>query len=274
MALNEAIRSLEAAALVCAAAPKKKAVHRLRTWTRRVEAMLELIACLPDVPPAVKQRGKAMRVLKKLRRAAGVVRDLDVEGELIVEHVHRVKGRSRKALTMRKEARGFLDGLGKQRDRAAEALVAMLEKKLKKLPLVLRELGHAFEGAEETALTETRLVALVEEWFGRCTPPRFSQAEEQSEALHALRKRAKLARYMLEISGPAANGNGADARARRLGARFQALQHAGGQWHDWMQLSDAARKKLGKSSLLARQLSARGERSLRSYQRQLAQTRA
>jgi len=268
-ALGEAVGSLTAAALVCAASPKKKAVHRLRTWTRRVEARLELIAMLREVPAAARERREATGILKKLRRAAGVVRDLDVEGELVLAESRRGKGRTPAATAMRKEAREFRVDLREQRDRAAKELVRLLEKKRKKLPLALRELSKAFEGTEETALAETRLVGLVEEWFGQSTVPRRLGAEEQNEALHAVRKRAKLARYMLEIGGPKSGGAG--KRAGRVAARFEALQHAGGEWHDWMQLSSVAAKRLGKASPLAGRFSARAERALKAYQRRLTQ---
>ena len=261
---RDAVRSLEAAALVCMASPKKKPVHQLRTWTRRVEAQLELIAMLDDVPRAPKERGRVVAILKKLRRAAGKVRDLDVERDLIAELSSRAGGRSRAVLSMRKEARTLRRDLGRQRDDEADALVSLLKKQQKRLPLVLKDLSDAFKPSHDAAVGEDGLTALVRDWYARSNPLTASATGDESEALHSIRKRAKLARYMAQSSPKPA------ARAQRLAARFEAVQQAGGVWHDWMQLSRIAAKELGESAQLPRRFAARADRALRSYNRRLA----
>src|SRR5271156_5205100 len=63
------------------------AVHRLRTGSRRLQAMLE--ATLREAPRgALEQPARAwLRQLKHLRRAAGPVRDLDVHRKLLEDWV-------------------------------------------------------------------------------------------------------------------------------------------------------------------------------------------
>lgn len=268
-ALDDAVRSLEAAALVCLATPKKKPVHQLRTWTRRIEALLELIALTPHASAARKQRDKAMRLLKKLRRAAGAVRDLDVERDLIAEEAARAKGTSRDARATRKKARDLRSDLKEQREDEAEALQSLLKEERKKLPLALKDLSDALAPLEKTRLAEGKLIDLVRDWYVRPNARRELASKDETEALHAIRKRAKLARYMAEAA-PHSEGRPA-ARAQRLAARFEALQHAGGTWHDWLQLRDVAAKELGKSSRLSRHFAARADGALRVYKRQLSQ---
>ncbi|HXE09637.1 MAG TPA: CHAD domain-containing protein [Acidobacteriaceae bacterium] len=262
-ALRYAIQSLEAAALVCLASPKKKPVHHLRTWTRRIQAQLELIALLPDAPNSPEQQANVLDLLKKLRHAAGRVRDLDVERDLVAGEFARLKGSSRTAIALRKEARTLRKILKKQRDEEADALLSHLKKQRKKLPLALKDLCDTFAPMKETALTEAQLSDLIRDWYMRCNPQPAASSDAR-ETLHAIRKRAKHARYMAEIAPKTST------RAHRLAARFEAMQQAGGHWHDWVQLHDVAAKELGKSAPLPQRFAAHGERSLRTYKAKLA----
>src|SRR5438105_2467820 len=83
--LSENVKALEAAILTCLAKPRKKAVHQLRTATRRIEAQLELLSQFEQVPAQDKDRDNAMCLLKQLRRAAGHIRDVDVQRDLDAE---------------------------------------------------------------------------------------------------------------------------------------------------------------------------------------------
>jgi CHAD domain-containing protein len=70
--------------------PEVEAVHRLRTGARRVEAVLEMLARqaggrgLGEGVEEARQRW--LRQLKKVRRAAGAVRDLDVHRKLLADN--------------------------------------------------------------------------------------------------------------------------------------------------------------------------------------------
>ena len=71
-------------------APKVEAVHHLRTGTRRVEATLETLAREAGArglgKAAEEARQRWLRQLKKVRRASGTVRDLDVHRELLADN--------------------------------------------------------------------------------------------------------------------------------------------------------------------------------------------
>src|ERR1700730_3478228 len=70
--------------------PKVDAVHQLRTGTRRVEATLETLAREAGARGLGKDTEEArqrwLRQLKKVRRASGTVRDLDVHRELLADN--------------------------------------------------------------------------------------------------------------------------------------------------------------------------------------------
>ncbi len=272
--LRDAIRSLEAAVLACEATPKKKHVHRLRTWTRRIEAQLELIAMLSgadsgsDSPshesPPVKHRDRALRLLKKLRRAAGRVRDLDVERDLVAKEASRARGRSHAGAAIRDDARTLRRDLRRHRGKEADALLQLLKKDRKRLPLVLKRLLDALAPAKKVTLSEEKLIALVRDWFHRCEiDPIPSGAVE----LHAIRKRAKIARYLAESAPECA------ARAHRLARQFEDLQQVGGTWHDWLQLAELAAGVLGESSQLAQRFSVHADRALHIYTHKLTAAR-
>lgn len=92
--LRELTAKLKENLELCAKDPTVDAVHDVRTGTRRVEAMLDTI--LRNAPPVVQKPGEDeiadplpdaaerwLRLLKKIRRAAAPVRDLDVHRELL-----------------------------------------------------------------------------------------------------------------------------------------------------------------------------------------------
>jgi CHAD domain-containing protein len=263
--LRESTTALEASILLCLAQPRKKAVHGLRTSTRRVEAQLELLSMVPGLPPHSKQRQKAIRLLKKLRRTAGQVRDLDVQRDLIRDEVTEKKGAARPDRDLRDEARRLRRELKHKRDDEADNLLHLLRKHCADLPLAFEELLDALAPAESIALSESRLTTLVHNWYAQPDGNEPSQADPQDPAhLHAIRKRAKIARYLAESAPQSA------AAARHLAARFGALQQAGGEWHDWLLLTDVATGELGQSAQLPKRFAAHTQQSLRSFKRRIA----
>src|ERR1700721_1390173 len=74
--------TLNAAIAACLEKPSIKSVHRLRSSTRRIEAILELLTISTNL--RLRTKSKSLRkILRTLRRAAGAVRDLDVHHELL-----------------------------------------------------------------------------------------------------------------------------------------------------------------------------------------------
>jgi CHAD domain-containing protein len=262
--LRETAKSLEAAILLCMAKPRKSAVHRLRTLTRRIEAELELISMLPGLPRHEEQKRAALRLLKKLRRAAGDVRDIDVQRDLIRNEAAGKNGAPRPGPDVREQARRLRRELQRKRDEAAAHLLRLLHKQRTQLPLVFEELLDTLAPAEPITLSEPKLTALVRDWYAHPDnggPP--PSAPRDAASFHAIRKRAKLARYLAESAPESA------VRARRLAARFENLQQAGGEWHDWLILSEVAAHELGDSAQLPQRFAAQADSSLRTFKRRL-----
>src|ERR1700744_501206 len=81
--LQQLVTSLEAALSVNLADPDRKAVHELRSETRRIEAQLELLHMVRGLPPYKTEAESLLRRLARLRRLAGKVRDCDVQRKLL-----------------------------------------------------------------------------------------------------------------------------------------------------------------------------------------------
>ena len=259
--LRDQTTALEASILECLARPAKRSVHKLRTATRRIEAQLELLAMLPHLPPHAEPRQKLLRLLKKLRRAAGIVRDLDVQRDLIAGIETRKRGK--KVIEMNKEAAELRRLLKRDREKNARALTEVLKDEKTKLPELFKQLHDALKPARELSLPEADLTALVRTWYTRRSPA-APPDHNDVDRLHDIRKQAKLARYLAE-SAP-----GSAPRAHRLAARFEALQEAGGEWHDWLLLAELAHKQLGSSAELAQRFCSRSDKALRLFERRIA----
>ena len=341
--LREHTTELEAALTVCLADPGHKPVHRLRTETRRIEAQLLLLAEIPTIPEHRKQAEGMRRALRRIRRAAGELRDFDVQGKLLerfttraaangaspaedatpmaqprgkgspgqasrsptrellaanpIEGANVGSGPARRAL--QKGAAELSGKLEKRRDRAAGKLQKLLRKHQKPVADAGQALLGALEPAEDLALPAPALLEYAEAilWrsgvladaagqptkrAGRDTNGSGPLAHDQpapghgagthsesgvealdEQELHDLRKAAKAARYLAETL-PGNPVLGAAAH------RFEALQNAGGQWHDDLDLTRAARRLLGKSHELTVTLAAERDAHLAAYREALA----
>ena len=261
--LREAAASLEASVLLCLVRPGKVAVHRLRTSTRRVEAQLELLSMLPGLPP---HQQPARRLLKQLRQAAGQVRDIDVQRDLVRNEIAASKtgGAPSADGELRSEARLLRRALKRNGEEAADHLQRLLHKQRARLPLLFQELLDALAPAESVALSEAQMIALTRNCFQNRREPSLPDAGPQDTAeLHEIRKRAKLARYLAE-SAPQSF-----TEAHRLAARFAVLQQVGGEWHDWLILSEFTADELGALAVLSRRFAAHSSRARRAFQRRL-----
>ncbi|HTH53479.1 MAG TPA: CHAD domain-containing protein [Edaphobacter sp.] len=258
LTLREHITALEAAVTLCLADPSAKPVHRLRTTTRRIEGQLAMLSVLPGIPRHKKEAGEARKVLKKLRRAGGVVRDLDVQ-------IHLIEGivAGRRLRQLKDDSAKLCKDLEEERKQAAQKLARILKKKQKDLALTLVDLLNALKASENYSLPATELVSITQSWFSNNVPPEPKDSLENPEYLHGVRKVAKLARYIAENAPKQAR------TPRRLAASFETLQESGGQWHDWMVLAEIAKKKLGGSSPLTKALERHNVASLRAYRKHL-----
>ena len=256
--LREHVTALEAAITLCLADPTPKPVHRLRTSTRRIEAQLTLLELLPALPPHYKPTRKARDLLKKLRRAAGQVRDIDVQIDLIAAETpdDAPKSIQKKSLQLR-------ETLNHQRTAAAQRLIRILQKHQVKLALTLESLLTMLAPAEPLTIAPTQLTTLIHSWFTQNTAAEPASRDDDPEHLHAIRKTAKLARYLAENAPKSAH------TPRKLARAFESVQQAGGDWHDWLILSTIARNELGKSSPLTESFANKCHSALAIYYRRL-----
>jgi CHAD domain-containing protein len=267
--LRDTAIALEAAVLLCLAKPGKKAVHQLRTSTRRVEAQLELLSRVPRLPAREGHTRKLRRLLKDMRRAAGRVRDIDVQRELIKKEAgssgdgtNRAR-RDRADRTLREETRTLRRELKRRREEEAEHLLRLLRRRRERLPLALQGLLDSLEPAERIALSESQLTALARGCYKGSLRRQPDAKGSQAAQLHGMRKRAKLARYIAESSPEEA------VAAHRLAALFERVQQAGGEWHDWLLLEQVAAEELGDSAKLPQRFAAHAETALHVFQRRL-----
>jgi CHAD domain-containing protein len=256
--LREQVTALEAAITLCLADPKTKPVHRLRTTTRRIEGQLAMLEVLPKIPKHRKQAGEARKLLKKLRRAAGDVRDIDVQLDLIDQIAAQDTSGDLKS-----DAAKLKEKLDTDRKEHAAKLLKILKKRQSEVTLALEDLLKALEPVEKLALSATELTKLAERWYRKNLPPETGRKKNDPEYLHSIRKVAKLARYIAENAPENAK------TPRKLAAEFESLQQSGGEWHDWMVLAEIAGKNTGRSSALTTVLAGRNHTALQVYRRHL-----
>jgi CHAD domain-containing protein len=245
----------------CADYPDLDAVHDTRTGTRRLQATLEdLVREVPDGEPLRSAATVAMRLLKKIRREAAPVRDLDVHRKLVEKLIGRALdpsvGQTEKQdeeatavaqdVVETPEAGLRMTGVAQQ----ADDLDAWLKHRRNELAVGLR--GHANElVAKLDKRMEELEAALKTKDTGRSRKKSpgvvaldsFARLATEMQVLdagnlHDFRKGAKKARYVAEL---AAQG---DEQAKQVGGTLKRLQDEIGDWHDWLVLTDEAHAAL------------------------------
>jgi CHAD domain-containing protein len=208
--------------------PPPEEVHKLRTTTRRVEAIVSVLAQMEG-----KESRRLLKSIQPIRKAAGGVREMDVmignarrlarraEGESLARLVEQLQvARQQNALELRRT-------LGRRR--------AAARKNLKEYSSLIRAAAaHAQRAASKNGLVigghdgihsaAAHVVRELGEW-----PPL------NGENLHAFRLKVKELRYILQLSS--------DANSE-LGEALGNVQRLIGDWHDWHQLHEIAREIL------------------------------
>ncbi len=215
----------------CSRSPGKDVVHHLRTGARRCEAALDLLLQAKHHPSHDHAAATLRKLLRKIRRAAGPVRDLDVHRGLLKDLVlgEQRKAAASQSLEVRRDARKLDLWLRGRRRKSAVSLTEAAAKWRKKLDKAMEGFeSKTYEhrpmagGAADAALDA---FAELTRRLPRLTP----------ENLHDFRKGAKKARYMAEMEG---------ARGRKVAAPLNQMQDEIGIWHDWVVLSEEVRAAL------------------------------
>lgn len=186
-------------------------VHRFRTMGRRMEVLLE------ELGPNPGRNGKRLlKLLSRLRKKAGRVRDLDVQVALL---------RSLKMPEGARHKSHLLQALMEERVRREKKVTEAFDKQ------TVRELGKRLK----RATTEFK-IRDGEAW--EHAQSALAELEPQSgpmteKVLHQYRIVGKRARYLAELEGR-------NPEAVRLVSQLKGLQDALGDWHDWLKITQKA----------------------------------
>lgn len=198
-------------------------VHHLRTHIRRVESLLQ---ALPAEP--FKGQRKLLKRLKRLRRRAGRVRDLDVQLAALTSFSRNHAASAQQQLQRRLEQKRSRQA-GKLRRRLAPS-------RLRKLQRGLQAAADHLQAAAQRVgpAARRRTAADVHRRFLRMKRPLPALTDDE---VHTCRIQCKRLRYRLEAMGD-------DARAHAMIAALKQIQDAVGAWHDWLTLTGNAEKLL------------------------------
>jgi CHAD domain-containing protein len=251
--LRENAKRLEAALTVGLADPSPKAVHELRSSTRRVEAQIDLLGMVHGLPSWKASAEKVLRRLKTLRRKAGSVRDCDVQDKLLKDEDRELTSAPEAPSDIGKARDKLRKRIAKSRQRCERKLLTEIDRQLPKLARDTEKLLAALKEAKHSEFPAASLLAEIER---RLEPVTVSR-ERGEDHLHDLRKAAKRARYQCEsIPG---------AQAAAMARRFESLQDAGGSWHDLLDLATTCHRKFGAEHPLSRVIEHRRDEHLDSY---------
>ena len=206
--------------------PATASVHKFRTNSRRVEALLGEFALKQN-----RNQEKLLRLLARLRKKAGRVRDLDVQ-------ITAMRGLKNPQANGHKSQ--FMDALVQERRDREKKLAHAFDRGTamemrKRIKRVARELNIP-DAVDPAALALQRLAELARD-----------NAPLTEKTLHQYRILGKRARYIAEL----AEGN---AEAERVVDSLKNMQNVLGDWHDWLKLAQKAEEILGnvrESSLVA-----------------------
>src|SRR5215469_659361 len=240
--LREQAKRLEAALSVGVARPTPKAVHELRSSTRRVEAQLDLLAMVKGLPSYKAEAEKVHRRLEKLRRIAGKVRDCDVQERLLRDEDHTMSSAIEAPADLQQAQEQLSEKIDESRQRFERKLLAAIEQQLPRLARDTEKLLAALKPANNSKVPVAELLLIIHHRMQGM----LSSHEHGEEHLHELRKTAKRARYQCEaMPGP---------QAAVAAKRLEELQDAGGIWHDLLDLATVCHEELGPEHPLSRVL--------------------
>lgn len=197
--------------------PRAENVHRFRTGTRRLQILLGELS-----PKLDRSQKKLLKMLGRIRKRAGKVRDLDVQLAAL------------RALKMPREPRRKTQLVNHLIELRAEQ-----EKKLRKAVEedTVREIRKRLKRASKNLKPEASRDPLA---VARGMLERINREDAPvTEAmLHQYRILSKRARYAAEFAGQS-------AEATRFIAMLKRMQDVLGDWHDWLTLTQTASEHLG-----------------------------
>jgi len=216
-----------------------ESVHSFRTGTRRLQTLLEDL-----LPQRDRNHKKLLKMLTRIRKRAGKVRDLDVQLAAL---------RSLKTPQEPRRKTLLMQSLIELRAEHDKKLRKVLDKE------TVREIRKRLQRAsKELNLDSVRdPLATAKQMLERAPRPQGSPSEE---LLHQYRILTKRARYTAEFAAKSPETD-------RFIVQLRRVQDALGDWHDWLMLTQNAASQLGElphSSLLAVLRNVTGSKSRRA----------
>ncbi len=188
-------------------------VHRFRTNGRRVEALIDQLA------PETRNKKKLLKLLSKLRKKAGRLRDVDVQTTFLKalkvpdRHNHRAQ---------------LLEILAEEHSRRSRKLAKAFDAE------TVRELRKRLHRAEG----EVKLDGFAPLRCAYACLPKPGQVPFNEKFLHTCRIAAKQSRYLAELDVES-------AEAMALVLELKRAQDAIGEWHDVLKLREQAERLFG-----------------------------
>jgi CHAD domain-containing protein len=219
------LRKMERNLVRLAADPSREAVHDFRTTSRRLETLLDLLLPVRD-----RNQRKLLKLLSRIRRRAGRIRDIDVQLAALRSFKVPQEPRRKTQLIQR-----LIDVRVQHEHKVAKLLTKKVVEELTKR---IRRAAQSLHG------TSNRDPLGVANEMLRATS---TAGPLSDEILHRYRITVKRARYAAEFAPRSAERDSFIAELKQL-------QDALGSWHDWMTLTRTAARQLGEigqSSLVA-----------------------
>jgi CHAD domain-containing protein len=193
--------------------PEPESVHRARTCSRRVESLLAL------APKHDGNTKKLLKSLRRLRKKAGRVRDLDVQIAAL-QGLRISQAPAGKSQLLYELVQDRARGLGKLEKSFDKETTSELRKRVRRAEKELSIPADIDPVAEALRL--------------------FSEVGSNGGALsekklHQYRIAGKRARYLAELAGK-------NEQAQTVVDQLKRMQDVIGDWHDWLELSARAEK--------------------------------
>ncbi len=194
-----------------------EAVHKFRTNTRRVETVVQELIQEPD-----RSARKLLKILRRLRKRAGKVRDLDAQVGLLknLKIAHQSGQKSQLLRTLAAERL-------KKEKKLADALDRDDVRELRKRLMRVGKNLNFPEGVEPLNLA-----------LGFLSEVTRDRSPLTQATIHQYRIAGKRARYLIEIAGK-------DSEAQAIIENLRKMQDVVGDWHDWLTLTERAEKLFG-----------------------------
>ncbi len=207
------------------AQPEAKKVHRFRTGVRRLQTLLEELC-----PARDRNQKRLLKLLTRIRKKAGKVRDLDVQLAALRSLKFPQEPRRKTELMHQ-----LIELRGQREKKLSKALTREAVREIHKR---LKRARKDFNPVNRDPLSVARQIL---------EPIAKADGLPTEELVHQYRILGKRARYAAEFASKS-------PESTQFIAQIERVQDALGDWHDWLTLTQSAAKRLGdvrESSLVA-----------------------